>query len=185
MTVIGAEVRLVPVRNTEQVAMCEEIWSEYGDWATGEYRCLTGRQVQPDHEGFRDNLPDLMAGDGRLYLVESAGVPVATGGLKLTAPEFAEIKRMYVRPAARRRGISRTLLGQLIEDASEYGYDRVRLDTMVFMTAALSLYRSMGFVDVDPYDQSESARAGIASDAVYLELTIGRGVSPATKRETV
>ncbi len=174
----------MPVRTTEQVATCEEIWREYGEWATGEYRRLTGRQVEPDHDGFREDLPDLMSGDGRLYLVESAGVPVATGGLKLTAPEFAEVKRMFVRPAARRRGISRALLGQLIEDASECGYHRVRLDTMVFMTAALSMYRSMGFVDVDPYEQSESARAGIVGDALYLELTIGPGPRPATRRET-
>lgn len=181
---IGAEVRLVPVRNAEQVARCEEIWHEYGEWATAEYPRLTGRQVEPDHKGFREDLPDLMSGDGRLYLVEAAAIPVATGGLKLTAPEFAEIKRMYVRPEARGHGISRVLITRLIEDASECGYDRVRLDTMAFMTAALSLYRSMGFVDVDPYEQSESARAGIASDAVYLEMTIGPGIGPATKRET-
>ena len=184
MRVVGAEVRLVPVRNAEHVATYEELWNEYGEWATGEYRRRTGRQVEPDHDGFRSELPDLIHGRGRLYLVESDGEPVGSGGLKLTAPEFAEIKRMYVRPAARGLGISRVLLTRLIEDASECGYDRVRLDTMAFMTAAQALYRSMGFVDVAPYDQSESARAGISNDAVYLELMIGRGAAPGARQET-
>ena len=184
MTTAHADVRLVPVRTAEQGATCEALWSEYGDWATAEYLRLTGRQVQPDHQGFRHELPDLMSDRGRLYLAELNGVPVGTGGLKITTPDFAEIKRMFVRPAARALGISRLLLAQLIEDASSCGYERVRLDTMVFMTAAQALYRSMGFVDVGPYDQSESARAGITNDAVYLELMISPGTAPGTEQET-
>lgn len=183
MTPNHADVRLVPVRTAAQVGTCEELWTEYGEWATGEYLRLTGRQVQPDHQGFRDELPDLMSGRGRLYLAESKGVAVGTGGLKLTAPDFAEIKRMFVLPAARGLGISRVLVSRLIEDAASCGYERVRLDTMAFMTTAQALYRSLGFVAVDPYDQSESVRAGITNDAVYLELMISPGAAPGAEQE--
>ena len=93
MTPNHADVRLVPVRTAAQVGTCEELWTEYGEWATGEYLRLTGRQVQPDHQGFRDELPDLMSGRGRLYLAELNGVPVGTGGLKITTPDFAESAR--------------------------------------------------------------------------------------------
>ena len=183
LTTAHAGVRLVPVRAAEHVASCEELWSEYGHWATAESLRLTGRQVQPDHQGFRDELPDLMSGRGRLYLAELNGVPVGTGGLKITTPDFAEIKRMFVLPAARGLGISRVLVSRLIEDAASCGYERVRLDTMAFMATAQALYRSLGFVAVDPYDQSESVRAGITNDAVYLELMISPGAAPGAEQE--
>lgn len=171
------DVRLVPVRQARQIATCEAHWREYGEWATAEYQRLSGRSVDADHEGFRAELPSLVAGQGRLYLAELDGVAVGTGALKLTNSEFAEIKRMYVRPAARGLGISRVLLRRLIADATDCGYDRVRLDTMVFMHAAQTLYRSMGFVDIGRYQESESARADIADDAVYLELDL-QGLGP-------
>jgi len=70
-------------------------------------------------------------------------------------PETAEIKRMYVDPLHRRGGLGRAMLGQLIAEAQITGYERVRLDSPDFMTAAHSLYRSTGFKDIGPYPESE------------------------------
>lgn len=86
-----------------------------------------------------------------------------------------EIKRIYVRPHARGNGISRRMLAQLVADAAEIGYSLVRLDTLRFMTEAQTLYRSFGFVDAQPYAQSETARAGVGDHTVYMELTLPRG----------
>lgn len=55
--------------------------------------------------------------------------PVACGGLKRLEPQVAEIKRMYVAPAARLRGVARILLARLEEAARELGYTVTRLDT--------------------------------------------------------
>ena len=162
------------VTTAHQLEVCETYWREYGDWAVEEYRRLTGEVVEPDHDGFHDELPAMLGDRGRLYLAELGGEPVATGALKLTDPEFAEIKRMYVRPPARGRGVSRLILTQLIEDARSLACHRVRLDTLHFMTEAQGLYRSFGFVNAEPYPQSETARAGIGDHTVYMELTIGR-----------
>ena len=166
-------ITLVRVTNARQVEICETYWREYGDWADEQSRRLTGVAVEPDHDGFRQELPAMLGDRGRLYLAELEGEPVATGALKLTDPEFAEIKRMYVRPPARGRGLSRLILTQLIEDARLLACRRVRLDTLHFMTEAQALYRSFGFVDAELYPQSETARAGIGYHTVYMELTIG------------
>jgi GNAT superfamily N-acetyltransferase len=83
--------------------------------------------------------------------------PVAGGGLRRLADGIAEIKRMYVRPAARSRGVARALLVALEEDARSLGYAVVRLDTGPKQVHALALYRSVGYVDVPPYNDNPFA----------------------------
>ena len=68
---------------------------------------------------------------------------------------IGEIKRMYVRPPFRRRGIGHALLDGLIGEARNAGYHRLRLDSGRFMKEAHSLYRSAGFQEIDPYQESE------------------------------
>ena len=62
-----------------------------------------------------------------------------------------EMKRLYVRPQYRREGVGRRLVETAIRRARELGYARMLLDTLPAMTEAQSLYRSLGFVDVDGY----------------------------------
>jgi L-amino acid N-acyltransferase YncA len=62
---------------------------------------------------------------------------------------------MYVEPARRGEGIGRALLDELLSAARDAGYERVRLDSPDFMTAAHGLYRSRGFTEIGPYPESE------------------------------
>jgi ribosomal protein S18 acetylase RimI-like enzyme len=64
---------------------------------------------------------------------------------------YCEIKRLYVRPAGRRRGIARALVREVLEATRGFGYDEAVLDTLEKMTSAIGLYRSEGFVHVKPY----------------------------------
>ena len=66
---------------------------------------------------------------GAFLVIYSGGKPVAGGGLKRDVDGVAEIKRMYVVPAARRQGLGRRLLEELEAKARELGYVRIRLDT--------------------------------------------------------
>jgi GNAT superfamily N-acetyltransferase len=93
--------------------------------------------------------------DGRLVLAVAGGVAVGTAAMRRIRPDAAEIKRMWVDPSRRRRGIGRAMLDRLVEAAKSAGYGRILLDSPDFMTAAHELYRSAGSADTQPYLESE------------------------------
>ena len=62
---------------------------------------------------------------------------------------------MYVRPKARKRGLGRALLNELLEQSHQIGYQRVRLDSARFMSEAHQLYRTSGFREIEAYEGSE------------------------------
>ncbi len=82
---------------------------------------------------------------------------VAGGGLRRLTEGVAEIKRMYVRPSARSRGLAGALLEELEGTARTLGYDVVRLDTGPKQVHALSLYRRAGYLEVPRYNENPFA----------------------------
>ncbi len=88
---------------------------------------------------------------GRFLLGVLEGTPVACGGIRQVDPATAEIKRMYVVPAARRRGLARVLLASLEQAASDAGYSWLVLESGDAQPEALALYRSSGYTPVTPY----------------------------------
>jgi len=116
---------------------------------------------------------------GRFYLVRHHGQYVGVGCLKALAPEIAEIQRMYVQPHVRGAGAGRRLLDQLLADARAVGYHAIRLESLRFLSAAHTLYRSVGFVDIAPYAdnsmrayQSPGAELAYRSSVVFMELRL-------------
>jgi ribosomal protein S18 acetylase RimI-like enzyme len=63
----------------------------------------------------------------------------------------AEMKRLYVRRAARGRGLARQLIARLCDEARRLNYSEIRLDTLPNMSHAQAIYETMGFVDIAPY----------------------------------
>jgi ribosomal protein S18 acetylase RimI-like enzyme len=107
---------------------------------------------------------------GRLYLARIGWAAAGCVGLRPIGTTIGEVKRMYVAPAARRRGVARALMERLLADARAIGYHRIRLGTLEEMTAAQALYRSLGFVEIPPYRPEELV------DTVFFEcdLTVRR-----------
>ena len=94
---------------------------------------------------------DYAAPAGGLWLVEREGVAIGCVGLRPLEPGICEIKRLYLRPAARGLGLGRSLAETVIDAAQRHGYGAMRLDTVDSMAAAQALYRGLGFRERDPY----------------------------------
>ena len=94
--------------------------------------------------------------DGVFLVVRGAeGAAVACGGILRFDTERAELKRMYVLPAARGRGLGRRILVELESVARRLGYTAVVLETGDRQPAALGLYESSGYERIPcypPYD---------------------------------
>jgi len=95
--------------------------------------------------------------DGVFLVAYEQDRPLACGGLKRLDAETAEIKRMYVVPEARGRGLGRSLLAALEEEARRLGYRRARLDTGARQPHARALYESAGYAAICAYNTNPAA----------------------------
>jgi GNAT superfamily N-acetyltransferase len=116
---------------------------------------------------------------GRFYLVQHKGIPVGVGCLKRLAPNVGEIQRMYVQPHVRGVGAGRMLVERLLHDARELGYAKVCLESLRALVPAHSLYRSVGFVEVEPYSnnsmnayQDPETLTAYRKSAIFMELCL-------------
>jgi len=104
---------------------------------------------------------------GAILLAEADGEVAGVVAVKpLDEDGVCEMKRLYVRPGYRRRGIGQALAQAVIDVAEDLGYDIMRLDTVASMTAARSLYRSLGFERRDAYYHNP------LPGAVYMEKSL-------------
>ena len=89
--------------------------------------------------------------DGGFLVAWDGGVAVGCGGVRRHDGTTGEIKRMYVAPGARRRGISRALLRALEDRARAIGYTRLVLETGTKQPEAIALYESEGYARIEGY----------------------------------
>jgi GNAT superfamily N-acetyltransferase len=118
--------------------------------------------------------PDkFMPPDGRFYLARYGDQVAGVGCLKRLEKGIGEIQRMYVLPVSRGNGIGRALVERLIEDARTIGYRQLKLESLEFLDAAHSLYRSVGFQEIDPYADN-SMRSYQAQETLdrYYSITV-------------
>jgi DNA-binding MarR family transcriptional regulator/GNAT superfamily N-acetyltransferase len=110
---------------------------------------------------------------GLLIVATLHGEPVGCGALKFHDGAPAEIKRMWVAPAARGIGLGRRLLADLEERAARSGAGRVRLETNGALAEAIALYRSAGYHEVPAF-----------SDEPYAHHWFEKRLASATARPT-
>jgi GNAT superfamily N-acetyltransferase len=147
--------RIAPADGPEAVALLTAYAAE-----------LTGQGIVLDEREGGAVAPDEMAPpNGTFLLVELDGATVACGGVRRLAGGAAEIKRMYVAPAARGRGVARALLARLEDEARALGCAVARLDTGPRMNAALGLYRATGYAEIADYNGNPHA-------AYWMEKTL-------------
>lgn len=88
---------------------------------------------------------------GELLLAKRGDHVLGCIALKSLEPRVAEIKRLFVRPQARKTGVGQALVAAAIACARQLGYGEIKLDTLPEMEGAIALYRRNGFVPVAPY----------------------------------
>lgn len=152
--------RLVRVESEEQVEEARTLFKEY-EAATGVDLCF---------QNFAQELAalpgDYAPPSGRLILAYDVEGAAGCVALRKVDDAVCEMKRLYVRPAYRGTGLGRFLARQIIGEARDIGYERMRLDTLPAMRSAIELYRSLGFKEIDPY------RFNPVEGTLYMELKL-------------
>jgi len=97
--------------------------------------------------------------DGGLWLAMDRDQVAGCVALRPLLAGTSEMKRLYVRPAFRGRGVGRMLAEHVLATAAEAGYRRICLDTLPFMNSAIELYRSLGFCEVEAYTHNPAPGA--------------------------
>ncbi|HXC44815.1 MAG TPA: GNAT family N-acetyltransferase [Candidatus Dormibacteraeota bacterium] len=145
----------------EQIAQARELFLEYAQ-SLGFSLCF---------QNFDRELAEL-PGDyvppaGRLLLAEFEGQLAACVALHQLDSGICEMKRLYLRPQFRGKGVGRTLAERIVAEARQIGYQRMRLDTVEpVMKDAVAMYRKLGFKEIAPYCANPMA------GAIYMELEL-------------
>jgi GNAT superfamily N-acetyltransferase len=92
---------------------------------------------------------------GFINIVEEGSAIVGMAVIKTIELGIGEVKRMFIRPDYRGKGYGKELMGTLVTKARELGYITLRLETADFMSAALKIYQSAGFIERGPYPGGE------------------------------
>jgi hypothetical protein len=168
-------IRAVQWKIAKDVELCRTLMREYAEYLNasvgGQHICVESLEKE------LAELPGAYAEPrGTVLLAFAQDEPAGCVALKpLTNPgslaqeAACEMKRLWVRPGNQGRGLGRHLAEAVVEAARVRSYTAMYLDTMpASMQAAYSLYRSMGFVPVERYNQNPVLREDDALEIAWL-----------------
>ena len=153
--------RLAQATTSSDLQQARELFKEY-EAALGISLCFQNFDQE------LANLPgDYAPPRGRLLLAREFEQTMGCIALRPLGPTTCEMKRLFVRPEYRDRGLGRVLVEAIIEEARKIGYTQMRLDTIADrMDRAVALYKSIGFVTIPPY------RNNPVDTATFMELDL-------------
>jgi putative acetyltransferase len=154
-------VTIVEASSAAQIALARELFLEYAS-SLGFSLCFQNFDAE------LAGLPgDYAPPSGCLLLAEWAGQLAGCGALHKLEADICEMKRLYLRPQFRGKGIGRIIAERLIANARAIGYRRMRLDTVEpVMKDAVAMYSKLGFKEIAAY--RENPMAG----TLYMELAL-------------
>ncbi len=140
-------IRIIPAQTAADLAAAASLFRAYA----------ASLPISLDYQDFEAELAELPGKyappRGALFLARnSAGAALGCVALRpFDGSEVCEMKRLYVAPGGRGLGLGRALAEVIIAEAARLGYREMRLDTLPSMTAAVSLYGSVGFQPIAAY----------------------------------
>ncbi|MCB1025092.1 MAG: GNAT family N-acetyltransferase, partial [Acidobacteria bacterium] len=125
--------------------------------------------LKPDREGIDQDLDDIEANyisrGGLFEVMEDVhGNLLGTAGLYPFDENRIELRKMYIRPEARGKGLGKTTLKRMIDSARRLGYEQMILETADVLIEAIGLYEKFGF------RQMSETHADRCDRAYYLDL---------------
>ncbi len=152
---------ILQAQSPEQIASARELFLEYA-------KSLDFSLCFQSFDQELAGLPgDYAPPEGRLLLASYDDALAGCGALHKLEPRICEMKRLYLRPAFRGKGLGRVIAERLISEARDIGYRHMRLDTIgSSMKDAVALYRLLGFKEIPPY------RTNPIAGAIYMELQL-------------
>ena len=129
-------------------------------------RELLGRYPAENVHGFQPE--ELEAGRGVFLIARLDGDPVGCGVVRALGDGIGEIKRMYVRPSARRLGIARALLEDLERHGRALGFHALRLETGERQPEANALYERAGYRPIPPFGEYVSDPMSLCFEKVLM-----------------
>jgi GNAT superfamily N-acetyltransferase len=180
-TVSTAVAELVPVSEPATRAAAERLIREYLEFiavmALENYRLTV--DIEPMIASDLHDESKFYPPSGRFFVVRHAGEFVGVGALRRLSATVAELQRMYVQPSVRGVGAGRLLLERLLDEARGMQFRTVRLESLRVLSPAHTLYRSVGFKEIEPYGDSSmthyqpaDAMETFHSSAIYMELAL-------------
>jgi len=152
---------IAQVNSAEQIAQARKLFLEYAS-SLGFSLCF-----QSFDKELAELPGDYAPPEGRLLFAEYNSRPAGCVALHPLEPGICEMKRLYLRPAYRGKGLGRKLAEAVIGEARAIGYKTMRLDTVEpIMRDAVAMYRRLGFREIAPY------RPNPIEGAIYMELEL-------------
>ncbi|MCM3141055.1 GNAT family N-acetyltransferase [Brevibacillus sp. MER 51] len=137
--------RLIHATEGNQYEQARELFMEYVDSLGVD---LSFQNIATELQ----NIPGEYAPpDGCILLALDDEQPAGCVALRKIDEQVCEMKRLYVKPEWKGRGVGKKLALAIMDDAKLRGYSFIRLDTLPTMEQAIQLYRSLGFYPIEPY----------------------------------
>jgi len=159
----GGQMRIADARNASEFETARSLIEEY----------VASLPIDLSFQDYREEISHFPRGyvppDGVVLLGYDGDEPAGVVALRRYGGSACEMKRLYVRPKFRGRGVGRALSEELIRRAALLGYATMRLDTLATMDAAIRLYETLGFREIPPY------RYNPVEGARYMELVLPDG----------
>ena len=168
-------IRTLTTHDTEALEQVRQYFRNYAAWLG----------VDLSFQNFEQEMASLPGSygepQGRLFFAEFSGRPAGCVGIR-PVPESegtCEMKRLYVDPEARGKGVGRALALAAIKAARRIGYRRLLLDTLPSMRMAVKLYRELGFTEAPAYYQTP------VEGTMFLSLNLENWTEEEMRRENL